>query len=101
MDIFQLLVTQQLNALTSPLETLSKIITHLIQRIRLQLDGMHAFFTIGQRLETRHDRRTGKQEDMWMPRPISCRQSEQRLQSRVIQQLSVIYQQVDLLPCQG
>ena len=48
MNILQLLFSEQLDPLASPLKALREVFTHFIQRIRLQLDDMHALFTVRQ-----------------------------------------------------
>ena len=47
-NILQLLFSEQLDPLASPLKALREVFTHFIQRIRLQLDDMHALFTVRQ-----------------------------------------------------
>jgi len=100
MDVLDLLFAQQIDTLTGPIEPLRQIVSRLFFGVRLKLDRVITLLATCQRLQARQQILLGKQKDVRTPLGITCCKRQNAFQCRVIQLISVVDQQIDLLPGQ-
>ena len=100
MDVSDLIIAQQINALTRTIEALRKVFASLILAVGQQLNGMETLLPISQKLQPRQDIALGKQEDVRTTIGIASRQREQRIERRIGQLFGIVDQQIHLLPGQ-
>ena len=100
MNVLDLLFGQQINTLTGSIEPLRQVVARFLFSVRLKLDRVITLLATCQRFQPRQQILLGKQKDMWAPFGISRSKCQDAFQCRVIQLISIVDQQIDLLPGQ-
>ncbi len=100
MNLFDLLIGQDVDPLPGPFQALSKVFARFLLGIGLQLDGVITLFATGQRLQSSQQFMLGKQEDMRTTFITACSEHQQIFQRDVIQLVRIVDQQVNLLTSQ-
>jgi len=100
MNVLDLFFAQQINTLPSPFEPLRQVVARFLFGVWLKLDRVITLLATCQRLQARQQILLGKQKDMWAPFGISRSKRQDAFQCRVIQLISIVDQQINLLPGQ-
>ncbi|MNZ99187.1 hypothetical protein D3C78_1185010 [compost metagenome] len=98
LNLLQLLLVEQLQALTGTLQALRQVRTRLVKTVGLQFLHMATVGLAGG-IQARQQLRLGKQKHMGATVAVAGGQGAQRLQRLVLQFLSVVHQQIDFLAC--
>ena len=101
MDTRNLLLVQALDAATRTFEPQRQILARLIFFVRLQGDGVMAFFAFAQGFKSPGQRRLAKQKDVRACFRCPRSQTQQGLHRSASQALGIIHQQIDFLPRQS
>ncbi len=101
MDGRELLVGEDLQALTGTLQALGQIFLGLALAVGQQFDGVIALFALGDVFQAHHHFRFAEQEDVQALLFAATGQFQQGFQRGGGQRLGVIHQDVDLLPRQA
>ncbi len=101
MNLLDLLLAQHVNALSGALQALRQVIARFLLAVGLQLDGVIALLTTGQRLQPAQQVLLGEEKHMRPPLTIALGQCQHAFQRGIVKLVGIIDEQVDLLTGQG